>query len=162
MDKLRTPCWLVVGICILLANGCAERKTDMTFTRGIFPEARELAPVTHVHQCRYQCAITAVRGPNGIVGYLFDEVVVSRSGPFRIRVAIGSDVRVRNATVTSYPGERGREVRLPSFAKQFDGKGSNDAIRLGTDIDAATGATISSRIMADGVRHALQVVGEMK
>jgi len=73
-------------------------------------------------------------------------------------VAIGADFRVKLAKVLDYPHTRGRQVRSKRFTHQFEGKGPRDPIRLGEDIDAITGATISSRVMTDGVRDAAQLV----
>jgi hypothetical protein len=100
--------------------------------------------------------LMVLRGSSGVVGYAADQRVVSRSGPFVIRAVIGPGFRVLRADVLEYTGARGREVRRAGFRRQFVGKGPGDAIRVGEDIDAVTGATISSRAMAAGVRRAVQ------
>lgn len=63
---------------------------------------------------------------------------------------------VKRATLVSYPWSRGREVGRRSFTRQFEGKGPKDAIEIGKDIDAVTGATVSCRAMAAGVREAVK------
>ena len=95
---------------------------------------------------------------SGCLGYCVESKVVARSGPFRIRVILDKQLYVKQATVISYPWKRGRDVGKRVFTDQFTGKGPGDAIRLGKDIDAMTGATISSRVMTRGVRDAIELV----
>jgi hypothetical protein len=96
-----------------------------------------------------------IRGPTGLLGYCVESEVVSRSGPFGIRVLLDSQLYVRQATILSYPWQRGRDVQKHAFTRQFEGKGIGDPIQVGRDIDAVTGATISSRVMTDGVRESI-------
>jgi Na+-translocating ferredoxin:NAD+ oxidoreductase RnfG subunit len=65
---------------------------------------------------------------------------------------------VKQATVISYPWGHGRDVRKRAFTSQFEGKGPQDAIEIGKDIDAMTGATISCRAMAESVREAIKIL----
>ncbi len=102
--------------------------------------------------------ISEIKGDSDLLGYCVESKVVSRSGPFRIRVLLDKQLYVKQATVISYPWDRGRDVRKRAFTSQFDGKGPEDPIQLGKDIDAMTGATISSRVMAEGVRRAVRIV----
>ncbi len=89
------------------------------------------------------------------MGYVAEGPVVSRSGPFTIRVVLTAYPRVIRAEVLHYPGARGGDVQSPRFTGQFEGCTANAPLRVGKDIDAVSGATISSRAMAGGVRKAL-------
>ena len=102
--------------------------------------------------------ISKINGPSGLLGYSVEREVVSRSGPFRIRVLLDAQLSVKRVTVVSYPWDRGRDVRKRAFTSQFEGKGPQDPIQLGKDIDAITGATISSRVMAEGVRDTIKLL----
>ena len=93
-----------------------------------------------------------------LLGYTVQMQFVSRSGPFTIVVVTGPEFCVKRAEVLAYGAKRGRDVRLPEFTKQFADKCPKDPIRLGRDIDAITGATLSSRAMTDGVRKALLIL----
>ena len=90
----------------------------------------------------------------------FAKQVVSRSGPFKILVILDPELHVERAVVLRYTGERGGDVRSPEFTRKFEGKGPGDPIRAGDDIDAATGATLSSRAMAEGVESAIRLLEE--
>ncbi|MHC4789701.1 MAG: FMN-binding protein, partial [Planctomycetota bacterium] len=91
------------------------------------------------------------KGPSSTLGYAVEERVTSRSGPFTILVLISPQLRVVRVQVLSYLGERGGEVRSAAFTRQFEGMGIEDPIRVGHDVDAITGATLSSRAVAGGV-----------
>lgn len=95
-----------------------------------------------------------------LLGYAVQMQVVSRSGPFTILVVTGPELCVKRAEVLAYRAKRGRDVRLPAFTSQFAGKCPHDPIRLDRDIDAITGATLSSRAMTGGVRKTLQILSK--
>ncbi len=146
--------------------GCTESASEpmsasqfaVTPSREIFPLATYTSefPISRDAQ-NYgrlgNVAASRINGPSGLLGYSIEAEVVSRSGPFGIRVLLDSQLYVKKATVISYPWSRGRDVRKLAFTKQFQGKGPSDSIKLGDDIDAMTGATISSRVMTEGIRN---------
>jgi hypothetical protein len=53
-------------------------------------------------------------------------------------------------------------VRLPAWRKQFVGKGPSSALRVGEDIANISGATLSCRHVADGVRRIVAVVDALR
>ncbi len=106
--------------------------------------------------------VNAIKGPAGILGYSVESEVVSRSGPFKIQVLLDSQLYVKRASVLSYPWERGRDVQKSAFTRQFEGKSIADPIQIGQDIDAITGATISSRVMTEGIRESISLVKVLK
>ena len=106
--------------------------------------------------------ISGINGPEGVLGYSVKAAVTSRSGPFSIGVLLDERLYVKQAMVLRYPANRGGDVRKRSFTDQFTGKGPNDPIKVGSDIDAMTGATISSKVMAGGVGDIIKLVGQIK
>jgi H+/Na+-translocating ferredoxin:NAD+ oxidoreductase subunit G len=68
---------------------------------------------------------------------------------------------VERVEIMVYREPRGDEVRDPRFRKQFEGKGAQDPMRLNRDIDAVSGATVSSASLAVGVRRATILVEEL-
>ena len=134
---------------------------EMAVIRQVFPSVIDIAEISQdvrVSGRPDDAKIIEIKGDSGILGYCVESKVVSRSGPFRIRVIFDKQLYVKQATVISYPWARGRDVCKRSFTDQFTGKGPKDTIRLGKDIDAMTGATISSRVMTDGVRDAIKLI----
>ena len=106
--------------------------------------------------------ISEIKDDSGLLAYCVESKVVSRSGPFRIRVLLDKQLCIKQATVISYPADRGRDICKPAFTDQFNGKGSDDPIQIGKDIDAMTGATISSHAMAKGVRDTIKLLKRVK
>jgi Na+-translocating ferredoxin:NAD+ oxidoreductase RnfG subunit len=68
---------------------------------------------------------------------------------------------VERHEVMVYRESYGEEITDSRFRRQFQGKTAKDAVRAGVDIDVVTGATISSRSMAMGVRRALVLLDEL-
>jgi hypothetical protein len=68
---------------------------------------------------------------------------------------------VERLEIVAYREPRGDEVRDPRFRQQFTGKTAQDPLQLNRDIDAVSGATVSSASMTVGVRRAVILVEEL-
>lgn len=75
--------------------------------------------------------------------------------PITFAVKIAPTGVVERQEIVAYREARGDEVRDLSFRKQFIGKTAVDPICPDRDIAVVSGATISSRAMAVGVKRAL-------
>ncbi|UCE50270.1 MAG: FMN-binding protein [Phycisphaerales bacterium] len=168
--KLRLLMAVVAGLAILAAGyGCAgsastsTRAARIDMVCEVFPSAVELVEVMADGKAEGRSGIAVVnevRSSSNLLGYLVETRVTGRSGPFKIAVLLDGRLIVKRATVISYPWPRGREVGKRSFTRQFEGKGPEDTIEIGKDIDAVTGATISCRAMATGVREAIELLAD--
>lgn len=79
-----------------------------------------------------------------------------KEGPMRIAVALDPATgKVREAFVMRFEEERGKPVKEVAFLGQFKGKGPGDAITAGKDIDIVSGATSSSKAVAEAVKRAV-------
>ncbi len=79
-------------------------------------------------------------------------------GPIEMLVGIDEKGKVSGVKVLSHretPG-LGANIAQPKFLDQFKGKTLKDPIEPKKDIDALTGATISSRAVCEGVKDALE------
>ena len=65
---------------------------------------------------------------------------------------------VDRVEVMVYREAYGEEIRSPRFRAQFGGKSGGDAITAGKDIDVISGASISSKSMALGVKRGVLVL----
>jgi Na+-translocating ferredoxin:NAD+ oxidoreductase RnfG subunit len=65
---------------------------------------------------------------------------------------------VNGVEVMEYREAYGDEVRAERFRSQFIGKSANDPITVGKDIQIITGASISSRSMAVGIKRGVLVL----
>jgi Na+-translocating ferredoxin:NAD+ oxidoreductase RnfG subunit len=80
------------------------------------------------------------------------EVQPGKWGPVKYIVALDQTGKVTNLAVMSYVEQRGRPIATRRFLDQFIGKTGKSAITAGKDIDAVSGATISSRATAFAVK----------
>jgi len=158
---------------LVASSGCGgsaststpARTTGIDAVREVFPSATEITEKPMEEEAGSsglsgRTTVSEIKDSLRLLGYLIEAKVSGRSGPFGISVLLDEQFVVKRATVVSYPWSRGREVRRRSFASQFEGKGPGDAIEVGKDIDAVTGATISCKAMARGVRDAVRLLGK--
>lgn len=96
----------------------------------------------------------------GIKGDKKTGVVMFDSEPGKwgvIGFAIGMDAgtgKIVEMAVTTMSEKRGRPIALKSFLKQFFGKDRTAAFKVGTDVNAVAGATISTKAAAFAARKA--------
>jgi len=90
--------------------------------------------------------------PDGFA--LFDDQI-GQHEPISFATFFDAEGRITRVEVVAYREPYGDGVRAERFRKQFVGRGSQSAFRAGTDIDAISGATISSRSMCVGVERAV-------
>ncbi|HSL94095.1 MAG TPA: FMN-binding protein [Bacillota bacterium] len=78
-------------------------------------------------------------------------------GPVNVLVSIDMDGEVRTVQVTDHKETAGigDKVETPDFLSQYIGKTASDSVTVGQDITAVSGATVTSRAVAAGVRNAL-------
>jgi len=158
---------VVIGLAVSAGTtGCAgptsAHSVGMGMVREVFPLATEIVEMPaagddETSRRPGRPAVSKIEGASRLLGYLVEIQVEGRSGPFDMAVLLDEELTVKRAFVVSYPWPRGRQVAQRSFTRQFEGKGPKDAIEIGKDIDAITGATISCRAMALGVREAIKL-----
>lgn len=86
--------------------------------------------------------------------FVVDEVVGKHE---MITYAVGIDAtgKVREIQILEYLESYGSEVADEAWRKQFVGKGVDSPLKLGRDVDNISGATLSSKHVADGVKRVL-------
>jgi Na+-translocating ferredoxin:NAD+ oxidoreductase RnfG subunit len=81
--------------------------------------------------------------------------------PITFAVKLSPEGKVERQEIVTYRESRGDEVRDERFRQQFVGKSARDPLAVNQDIVVVSGATISSRAMATGVRRALVLFDEL-
>lgn len=81
--------------------------------------------------------------------------------PISYAVKLSPRGTVERQEIMVYRERFGDEVRDPRFREQFIGKSAADSLRPGEEVIAVSGATISSRAMALGVRRCLVLLEEL-
>jgi FAD:protein FMN transferase len=80
---------------------------------------------------------------------------IGKSEPITFMVGMSPDGKVTDVVVMVFRENRGWEVQEKRFLNQFRGKTLRNSIRVNEDIINYTGATLSSKALARGVRRAL-------
>lgn len=93
-----------------------------------------------------------------IDGYAIVDEQMGQHLPITFGVKLAADGTVERTEVMVYREGYGDEIREGRFKRQFVGKSTGDAIALGDDVVAISGATISSKSMAIGVKRAVALV----
>lgn len=134
-------------------------------TGGVPPElygltgAEELRPVTEGGEVLYY---EAVDSSGRLLGYGFVADFRGMWGDMRVAGGMDREFQLTGIEVLEHeetPGI-GSLVEEPSFESQFEGLEPSETrlTRSGGEVDAVSGATITSRAVADGVRDAAEEV----
>ncbi len=91
------------------------------------------------------------------LGYGFIGYTKGKSSFIKYFVAITPDGKIHSIEIMLYRGEKGSEVRHEIFKKQFAGKSVDSNINVGSDINAISGATISSQAITKGIRKIIYI-----
>jgi len=91
-------------------------------------------------------------------GYAVTLDVIGKERPITFMVAVSPEGKVSGVEVLIYRESRGSEIRSKRFIQQFINKTITSPLILGRDIDAISGATLSSRSITHAVKKALALV----
>ena len=90
-----------------------------------------------------------------VLGQIFLMDVIGQSLPITFAVGVKPDGTLQDIQVMVYREPHGDEIREKRFRAQFAGKKLQDPLVVGKDIDAISGATISSTSAAYAARKGL-------
>lgn len=88
-------------------------------------------------------------------GYAFVMNEIGKEEFITFMVGVNPKGEAGEVVILEYRESRGAEVKEKRFLRQFRGKKSSDPIQIDRDIANYTGATLSSRAIARGVKKAL-------
>ena len=162
----------ITAAAVIALPGCAESEASTDKTQQLLSQtfgetayttqlALDTQPQTS-DSCRILKIEKVMDPANRLLGYVVTSEPTSRSGPFTVLTILDHNFTVKAARVLSYPAVRGRGVSTPAFTTQFKNKTPNDPIELGKDIDAHTGATLSSKAMTQAVKDSIKRAQTLK
>ena len=93
-----------------------------------------------------------------IIGYAVICEEIGRHRPITFIVGVTPEGKVKDVAILMYRESQGDEVRHKGFLAQFAGKSLANPIMQHQDIRNISGATLSVRALARGVRKALAVI----
>ena len=129
--------------------------------KNIFPAFQDYKVESHVLD-NQELKVFTVLSDNGILGWV---VILDEMGKIKpITFLVGIDIQgnVLGVRILEYRDIFGSEIKRKSFLRQFQGKSSKDPMTVGRDIDAVTGATISSHAVTFAVKKSLKVIKQEK
>jgi Na+-translocating ferredoxin:NAD+ oxidoreductase subunit G len=139
-------------------------KSERVTYRTLAVDAREKARLGHrlgYTPARDSYTIFEALTQGKVDGYAVIDDELGLHQPITFATRLSSRGVVDRVEIMVYREPRGDEVRDPRFRKQFEGKTAADPLRIDRDIDAVSGATISSASLATGVRRAAILVEEL-
>jgi hypothetical protein len=138
----------------------SERVTYRTLVVDAANRARLAARLGYAPALdRYTVFVATTQGR--VDGYAVIDDEMGLHQPITFATKISPQGLVERVEIMVYREPRGDEVRDPRFLKQFQGRSARDGMRLSRDIDAVSGATVSSASLAVGVRRATILVDEV-
>jgi Na+-translocating ferredoxin:NAD+ oxidoreductase RnfG subunit len=138
----------------------------------IFPDAREFvrADVTLSAEQRKAIEVQSgvkvrvgeqrvwqARAAGRLLGWHIVDEVYGKHEFITYAVGLNADGSVRQIEVMDYRESYGYEIRNPAWRRQFAGKQAGDKLKLDEDIKNISGATLSCRHVAEGVKRLLSL-----
>ncbi len=99
----------------------------------------------------------AARRGTALLGYFVTDDVIGKFEYISYAVALSPAIVVTAVEILAYRESHGYEIRLPAWRAQFVGKDASAPLRVGSDIQNLSGATLSSTHVTDGVRTIVQL-----
>lgn len=96
-----------------------------------------------------------------LINYGCLDTIKDKYGYISYLVKLDLKGSVEQVLVLFHSDEKAVKVSYPEFLKQFTGKSTKDALSLGKEINAATGATVSSQAISEGIRKVMLLIGEL-
>ncbi len=145
--RVRPPPWLRFGVSHDLVR---LRTIPVTMEDAVTLRAR-LGKRIRLRKVRFYEAVRDDR----IVAVASRSVQGGRHASIHFAVYLDREGKVARVQVIELHEVRGAAVAEERFLSQYVGKVAHDPIRVGADVDAITGATISSKAVTRGVRKAV-------
>ena len=102
----------------------------------------------------------AMHGDRSLAGYAMVTEEIGKYQPITFLVGVTEKAKVKDVAVMVYRETIGSEVRRSRFLSQFEGKSTQSAFRINRDVIHISGATLSSRAIARGIKKVIHTIDE--
>jgi thiamine biosynthesis lipoprotein ApbE/Na+-translocating ferredoxin:NAD+ oxidoreductase RnfG subunit len=140
------------ALAIILGDKAVIRKEQKTLDEAL-RRTLENSSNLHFPELSYTFFIASQAGQAAKFAIQMNEI--GKTEPITFMVGISPEGKVTEAVIMVFRENRGWEVKEKRFLNQFRGKTIRSAIRVNEDIINYTGATLSSKAVARGVKRAL-------
>lgn len=177
MARIKQIVWALGFVFVLFAVDDVHAQAARYFTREevlayLFPKSEKIdfekksLSADQVSQIKKKIpgvevaanwTIYTARSKNVVDGYAIIDNIKGKEEPITFVVAINTDGTIREVEILQYRESHGGQVKNKSYRKNFAGKTSQAPLKAGMDIPIISGATISSRNVANGVKRVVLV-----
>ncbi len=130
---------------------------------AVLPDAQEFKTVEG-DEIKGDEEVTVGYSDDQRVGVALKVSILGYGGPIELMVGVNMEGEVSGVEVLSQAETPGLGARIDdpeeNFLEQFKGKTIENRFKAKDDIDAISGATISSQAVTDGVKKALELFSE--
>jgi len=140
---------------VIFGDNAAARKEEHVIDDAL--RAR-LEHVTNLKFPERSCTFFAASKPGQPQKFAIVMNEIGKSEPITFMVGMSDQGKVTEVVIMVFRENRGWEVKEKRFLNQFRGKTIRNAIRVDEDIINYTGATLSSKAVARGVKRALALL----
>jgi Na+-translocating ferredoxin:NAD+ oxidoreductase RnfG subunit len=120
-------------------------------------QMREIDQASGVHGRSTQQAVWRVLAKGKVIGWFFVDQVIGKHELITYALGINPDGSIRQIEIIEYRENYGSQVRYPNWRNQFVGKTVDSLLRIDSDIENISGATLSARHLTDGIKRLLFV-----
>lgn len=145
------------ALAIVLGEGVNVKREQKSLSESDRRELQDSSGLRFPEQS-FTFFLSAKQGK--VVGYAVVLDEIGKSEPITFMVGMSPGGKVTEVAVMAFRESRGWEVKEKRFLRQFRGKTVGDPIRVDQDILNYTGATLSSKALARGVKRALLLLNK--
>ncbi len=102
-----------------------------------------------------------IKNKEATIGYGLLDNVFGKAQPITFLVLFDNKGNIISSHVVKYREPYGGEVRNHKWLKQFTGKSDSSSFKVGKDIDAISGATISTKAVSKGINRLAKLIKDM-
>lgn len=167
--------FLITGICVGILGAVNQitspiieenaKKTEADAMKRLLSESESFEEVTGIEDQMVRSVNVAKNGEN-VVGYVVKVTPIGYGGDIAMLVGIDNEMTIKGISILSHgetPGF-GANATKPEFKEQYNDKKApltvSKAASGDSEIQAITGATITSTAVTDGVNAACQFVSD--
>ena len=179
VKNIAVPSIVLVVICLVISAALAftnditkdriaanDKKNSNAAMAEIFTDegtAFSQGDPVKLNDTEYDYSIASVKGK--VVGYVFTTAASGYGGEVRVMTGVNVDGSVKAIKILSVADETpglGQAATKPEFTAQFSGKSGEISTEKNKDVDALTGATITTKAVINDVNTALKLFEEVK
>lgn len=176
-------CFLIISIVCIFLNCNVNVNAESLYTEEeavqfIFPDVKEIKIEEHCLTSEQKKRLEKKLGlklksssdmsytfyigfsDSDIIGYAYIDIIEGKNGPITYIVGITPEGKVKDLAIVSLQEIWGRGIKQRKFLEQFINSFYTDTLRTEKEIDAITGATISTHAVIKGIKKALILYNE--